>query len=95
MFQYTGDPKSIRDIVWFGAYGNTNIGDDLIFFSLRKFIPEKYRIQLSCRFIGTHPEYGVETFNRYNRKDWIKRIKHADMCLLGGGGLFEYYKASY
>ena len=38
------NPKAkikVKKIAWFGAYGNGNLGDDLIFYSLKRLIKNK------------------------------------------------------
>lgn len=85
----------INKLVWFGAYGNTNIGDDLVFFSLKKYIPKNIIISLSCKQIRPTTNYGVDVFDRRNSVECKKRIKQYDALWVGGGGLFECYANSY
>lgn len=90
-----GEYNKVSSLAWFGAYGNTNIGDDLIFFALKKYIPNSVKIQLSCRQQIPTTDYGVETFYRGDRRKCKKVVQNADVVWLGGGGLFEYYAGSY
>ncbi len=86
----------IKNIVWYGAYGNTNLGDDLIFFALRQYIPDHVKIRLSCRQKELLSDYyGVEMFYRGTDLSQYRRIKDSDLVLLGGGGLFEFYKGQF
>ncbi|TLV02389.1 polysaccharide pyruvyl transferase family protein [Dyadobacter luticola] len=82
----------VKKLVWFGAYGNTNIGDDLIYFSLKQYIPEHVKISLSCRQHTPTTNYGVDTFYRWDKTQIMNEIKSGDFVFLGGGGLFEYYR---
>lgn len=79
-------------IVWFGAYGNSNKGDDFIFWALKKFIPLKYDISLSCRDIRFKNNYGVMTFDKgenvFSVLRNIKLIRDSSFFILGGGGTF-------
>ncbi len=85
-------------IVWFGAYGNSNKGDDFIFWALKKFIPSKYTIFLSCRDSKFKDEYNVCTFqkgeNSFSVLRNIKVMKKASVFIIGGGGLLESYDDS-
>lgn len=85
----------INELSWFGAYGNTNVGDDLIFFSLRKYIPEEVKIHLSCRQHIPTTDYETETFYKGDRQKCKQVISHSDAVWVGGGGLFEYYANTY
>lgn len=91
-FKYKPSSDGGNKLAWLGAYGNTNIGDDLIFFSIKQYIPDNIKIKLSCRQHNFMAKYGVDTFYRYDRKEVNKTIKESDFVLLGGGGLFEYYQ---
>ena len=82
----------VKKLTWFGAYGNTNIGDDLIFFSLKQYIPANVEISLSCRQKVPTTDYGVKTFDRWNKQQIMQEISSSDFVFLGGGGLFEYYQ---
>lgn len=86
-------------LTWFGAYGNTNIGDDLIYFSLKQFVPQDVEINLSCRQVKPTTNYGVKTFykgeNVFDYPRYKSEIKDATHVILGGGGLFEYYKFTW
>lgn len=96
MFPYNKQSlQRIENVVWFGAYGNTNIGDGLIFFALKKYLPESAKIMLSTREEKQSTDFGVNTFYKPNVAGWIKLIKTSDLVLLGGGGLFEYYKNGF
>lgn len=89
------NPVNRKRFVWFGAYGNTNIGDGLIFFALKKYLPSDAQIYLSCRERKPTTNFGVPTFYKDDKEKWKQLIKQGDWVLLGGGGLFEYYKESY
>jgi polysaccharide pyruvyl transferase WcaK-like protein len=89
---YKKNAGTVNKLVWFGAYGNTNIGDDLIFFSLRQFVPKHIKISLSCRQHSPTTEYGVDTFYRWDKKRIMEEIESGDFVFLGGGGLFESYE---
>ncbi len=91
-FLFKKSTKPVARLAWFGAYGNTNIGDDLIFFSIKQYIPRNIEIRLSCRQKTSTTDYGVATFYRYDKEQIIREIRNADYVLLGGGGLFEYYQ---
>lgn len=87
--------KEIKTLAWFGAYGNTNIGDDLVFFSLKEYVPKNVIINLSCRQRHPTTTYGVNTFYRKDKLLCKKIIKQSDALWIGGGGLFECYANSY
>lgn len=87
--------KQLHKLVWFGAYGNTNIGDDLVFFSLKKYISANVNISLSCKQIEPTTDYGVNVFDRKNRIECINKIIESDALWVGGGGLFECYANTY
>jgi len=87
--------KRVKELAWFGAYGNTNIGDDLIFFSLKRYVPSNVKIHLSCRQHIPTTDYGVDTFYRGDRNKCKHIIRKSDAVWLGGGGLFEYYANTY
>ena len=84
--------RHVSQVLLFGAYGNTNIGDNLVFFALRKYFPDSVEIRLSCRERVSSFDYGVNTFFLGDRNEWLHLMKSADLVLLGGGGLFEYYR---
>ncbi len=89
----------IKNITWFGAYGNGNLGDDLIFYSLKRLLKKnRFNIKLSIRDGVKIKNYGVETFIKgeqfYSFYKYINYIKKSDAVFLGGGGLFEYYYPS-
>jgi len=94
LFRTEKENLKIRSIAWFGAYGNTNIGDDLIFFSLKQYIPDHITIYLSCRQKEPTTNYGIKTFYRQGFSQY-NVIKQSDFVLLGGGGLFEFYRDSF
>ncbi|WP_183114815.1 polysaccharide pyruvyl transferase family protein [Flagellimonas pelagia] len=93
-------PKGkIQKVAWFGAYGNGNLGDDLIFYSLKRiFKDQNFDIALSIRDFDRLKCYGTKVFLKgeqfYDFWKYIKQIKTADAIFLGGGGLFEYYYTS-
>lgn len=89
----------IKKIAWFGAYGNGNLGDDLIFYSLKRLLKKKnFDISLSIRDIKKTKNYGVPIFTKgeqfYDFGKYLNSIKNADAVFLGGGGLLEYYYPS-
>jgi polysaccharide pyruvyl transferase WcaK-like protein len=89
----------VKKIAWFGAYGNGNLGDDLIFYSLKRLIKNKnFDISLSIRDIEKTKNYGVPIFTKgeqfYDFGKYLNTIKNADAVFLGGGGLLEYYYPS-
>ncbi|WP_242203338.1 polysaccharide pyruvyl transferase family protein [Aestuariivivens insulae] len=91
--------KEIKNITWFGAYGNGNLGDDLIFYSLKRLLKKnKFNINLSVRDLNKAKNYGVPIFIKgeqfYHFFKFINRIKNSDGVFLGGGGLLEYYYPS-
>ena len=90
--------KNNHKVVWFGAYGNSNKGDDLIFWGLKKYIPNDYEISLSCRDVSFKDEYGIRTFkkgeNVYSLYRNVGEIVKSSVFVLGGGGLFESYDDS-
>jgi len=96
---FENDKSKPQKLAWFGAYGNTNIGDDLIFFSIKQFVPDSVEINLSCRQQVPTTDYGVKTFykgeNVFNYGKYKQIIKSSSHVILGGGGLFEYYKFSW
>lgn len=91
--------KNNHKVVWFGAYGNSNKGDDFIFYGLKKYIPNDYEISLSCRDVSFKNEYGkIRTFqkgeNVYSLYRNVCEIVKSSVFVLGGGGLFESYDDS-
>lgn len=91
----TKEKRKSERVAWFGAYGNTNVGDDLIFFSLKKYIPKDVRIHLSCRQRIPTTDYGTDLFYIGDRRKCKQIIRQSDAVWLGGGGLFEYYANTY
>ncbi|MBB3699812.1 polysaccharide pyruvyl transferase family protein [Flammeovirga yaeyamensis] len=90
---------SINKITWFGAYGNGNLGDDLIFYSLKRLLNKNdIEINLSIRDFEKAKNYGVQLFSKgeqfFDFWSYKKRIKECDAVFLGGGGLLEYYYPS-
>jgi len=91
---------NIKNVAWFGAYGNGNIGDDLIFYSLKRLLFKKnIKINLSIRNLNFSRNYGCETFQKgeqlYDFWRYIKIVRNSDIVVLGGGGLFEFYYPSW
>lgn len=89
----------IKKIAWFGAYGNGNLGDDLIFYSLKRLLKKNFfDIYLSIRDIKKIKSYGVPIFIKgeqfYDFGKYLNIIKSSDAVFLGGGGLLEYYYPS-
>ena len=86
--------EKVRTILWFGAYGNTNIGDNMVFFAIRKYLPKDVSILLSNRECHQNFDYGATIFYFYDKRNWLRLMKGSQIVLLGGGGLFEYYRMS-
>lgn len=89
----------IKNVTWFGAYGNGNLGDDLIFYSLKRLLDHNdFKILLSIRDLKKSKFYGVPIFVKgeqfYDFYKYLNKIKSADTVFLGGGGLLEYYYPS-
>lgn len=93
------EKRRIKKIAWFGAYGNSNLGDDLIFYSLKRLLKHtNFNYQLSVRDKNKIKNYGVKTFIKgeqfYDFIKYVNVIRKSDAVFLGGGGLFEYYYSS-
>lgn len=89
----------IKKVAWFGAYGNGNLGDDLIFYSLKRLLKRNnFDISLSIRDLNKAKNYGVPIFQKgeqfYDFTRYLKIIKRSNAVFLGGGGLLEYYYPS-
>ena len=89
----------IHKVTWFGAYGNGNLGDDLIFFSLKRLLSKNgFDIRLSIRDFKKAKSYGVSLFSKgeqvYDFWRYLDLIRNSDAIFLGGGGLLEYYYPS-
>ncbi len=77
-----------------GSYHANNKGDELIFVALQKRLEQKENVNITLLSNDPHyftKKYGVKAIKPSSLVGVIKTLRHCDMLIIGGGGLFFDY----
>lgn len=77
----------MKNILFFGYYGEGNFGDELILENLKNYLSTKFNLGVLTSNKDFYED--LITFHKFKPSEVIKGIKWADIIIGGGGGIYQ------